>query len=163
MLEILHHILEAITNYAIVAFEFVGVIVLILSGLKGIKDYVTHNPKIRLILAEGMALALEFKLGSEILRTVLVREINELWFIAGIIILRASLTFLIHWEIDYEERSEADKEREKLEIDLTREALKNPNSDLSEAILNIRFGNMEQARRSLAKKKHSGSKQESEK
>ena len=50
-----------------------------------------------------MAMGLEFKLGSEILRTVAVREFKEILIVASIIALRALLTFLIHWEIKNEE------------------------------------------------------------
>ncbi len=67
------------------------------------------NPQIRLNLAIGMALGLEFKLGSEILRTVVVREWEELGVVAGIIVLRAALTFLIHWEIRQEEKSNCNR------------------------------------------------------
>lgn len=106
MLAIFHEFLETLASYAMYSFEFIGILVLIIAGIKGVKDYITKNPKVRLILAEGMALSLEFKLGSEIIRTVIVREMSELYFIAGLIILRASLTFLIHWEIDHEERKQ---------------------------------------------------------
>ena len=51
-------------------------------------------------------MGLEFKLGSEILRTVVVREWTEIGTVAGIIALRAALTFLIHWEIKEEEKGE---------------------------------------------------------
>ena len=47
---------------------------------------------------------LEFKLGSEILRTVVVRDWKEIGIVGGIIALRAALTFLIHWEIKEEEK-----------------------------------------------------------
>ena len=49
-------------------------------------------------------MGLEFKLGSEILRTVIVREWSEIAIVAGIIVLRSALTFLIHWEIKEEEK-----------------------------------------------------------
>lgn len=49
-------------------------------------------------------MGLEFKLGSEILRTVIVRDWHEIGTVAGIIALRAALTFLIHWEIKEEEK-----------------------------------------------------------
>jgi uncharacterized membrane protein len=107
--DILEELLTELVNYAIVGFEFVGVVVLIISGIKGIGNYFTRNPQIRLQLAEGMALSLEFKLGSEILRTVIVRETSELLFVGGIILLRAALTFLIHWEINYEEKQKNQK------------------------------------------------------
>lgn len=48
-------------------------------------------------------MGLEFRLGSEILRIVVVREWKEISIVAGIILLRAALTFLIHWEIKQEE------------------------------------------------------------
>ena len=48
-------------------------------------------------MAKGLAMGLEFKMGSEILRTVVVREWKEIGIVAGIIALRAALTFLIHW------------------------------------------------------------------
>ncbi len=98
--------LRHVVDIAIVGFEFVGVFVIILAGLKGIRDYVKKNPQIRLNLAIGMALGLEFKLGSEILRTVIVRELSEIATVAAIIVLRAALTFLIHWEIKEEKADE---------------------------------------------------------
>jgi len=104
MSEILNLILITIADYAILLFEFVGVIVLIITGLKGIFDYIRRNPLTKLNLAKGMALGLEFKLGSEILRTVVVRELSELGIVAAIIAVRAALTLLIHWEIKNEEQ-----------------------------------------------------------
>ena len=97
---ILQHTVEA----AILLFEFIGVMVLVVSGWKGFWRYLKKDPNTRLILAKGMAMGLEFKLGSEILRTVVVREWEEMGVVAGIIVLRAALTFLIYWEIKQEEK-----------------------------------------------------------
>lgn len=104
--ELLEQLLTHVVDIAILVFEFVGVFVIIVSGCRGIMDYVRHNPEIRLNLATGMALGLEFKLGSEILRTVIVRELSEVATVAAIIALRAALTFLIHWEIKVEKADE---------------------------------------------------------
>ena len=41
-------------------------------------------------------------MGGELLRTVIVREWNELLILGAIILLRAALTFLTHWEISLE-------------------------------------------------------------
>ena len=97
----LHHIVEA----AILVFEFIGVGIIIFSGLRGFYLYLERSPQTKLTLAKGLAMGLEFKLGSEILRTVVVREWTEIGTVAGIIALRAALTFLIHWEIKEEEKS----------------------------------------------------------
>lgn len=102
---ILHEILNTIVDIAILLFECMGVGVIIVSGIKGIINYIRRDPLTRLNLAKGMAMGLEFKLGSEILRTVVVREFSEILTVAGIIALRAALTFLIHWEIKNEEAS----------------------------------------------------------
>ena len=104
--EALEILMRHVVDITILCFELVGVAVIIISGIRGVMDYVKHNPSIRLNLATGMALGLEFKLGSEILRTVVVREWTEIGTVAGIIALRAALTFLIHWEIKEEEKGE---------------------------------------------------------
>lgn len=104
MLDNLHNWLLLLVNYGIFAFEFIGVSVLLFHGIKGAYEYITRNPLARLNLAKGMAMGLEFKLGSEILRTVVVREINECIIVGIIIFLRAALSFLIHWEIRGEEK-----------------------------------------------------------
>lgn len=100
----LHEILGIIVDVAIMMFEFIGVAVLICAGIMGVIHYIKKNPDTRLQLAKGMAMGLEFKLGSEILRTVVVRDFNEILTVGAIILLRAALTFLIHWEIKGEER-----------------------------------------------------------
>ena len=104
MSDILNSILITVADLAILLFESVGVIVLIITGLKGIFDYIRRNPLTKLNLAKGMALGLEFKLGSEILRTVVIRELSEIGIVAAIIAVRAALTLLIHWEIKNEEQ-----------------------------------------------------------
>lgn len=102
MTELLHEWLISLVDLAILIFEFMGVAVILAAGIRGIVSYVKRDPATRLKLAQGMAMGLEFKLGSEILRTVLVREFQEIGIVAAIILLRAALTFLIHWEIKKE-------------------------------------------------------------
>ena len=79
---------------------------IMLGGIPGFYLYLKRSPATKLTLAKGLAMGLEFKLGSEILRTVVVREWTEIGTVAGIIALRAALTFLIHWEIKEEEKGE---------------------------------------------------------
>ncbi|WMJ87348.1 DUF1622 domain-containing protein [Anaerocolumna sp. MB42-C2] len=102
-MEFIHDLLNNLVDIAILLFEYMGVLVLIIAGLRGIYNYFRKCPLTRLNLAKGMAMGLEFKLGSEILRTVIVRDYKEILTVAGIILLRAALTFLIHWEIKNEE------------------------------------------------------------
>lgn len=100
----LHTSMEVLVNFFVIILEMMGLIVIAVTALKAFLHWIQHDPQTRLHLAEGLAMALEFKLGSEILRTVVVRDINEIIQVGCIIILRAALTFLIHWEIKNEEK-----------------------------------------------------------
>ena len=99
---VLEDFLANVSGLAILLFEFIGVGIIIVSGVCGFVRYVRKAPDTRIYLARGLAMGLEFKLGSEILSTVIVREWKEIAIVAGIIALRAALTLLIHWEMKQE-------------------------------------------------------------
>ena len=114
LVEILHLVMQYVVEIAILIFEFIGIGVIICSGIKGFVYYVRKNPNVKLTLAHGLEIGLEFKLGSEILKTVIVREWEEILTVGAIIALRAALTFLIHWEIKEENKHKSEQE-EKLQ------------------------------------------------
>ncbi|MCR4654036.1 MAG: DUF1622 domain-containing protein [Eubacterium sp.] len=113
-------ILGYVVEYSTLILEMFGIFVLVWTTLKCFFTWLRkEDDAVRLKLAEGIALALEFKLGGEVLRTVVVREWSELGILGAIIALRAALTFLIHWEIKNEEKAlnkksseEKDEEKE---------------------------------------------------
>ena len=116
LIKILETALQYLVEFAIVIFEFIGVGIIIFAGMKGFIGYVRRSPKMKITLAQGLAIGLEFKLGSEILKTVIVRDWTEIATVAGIIALRAALTFLIHWEIKEENKDiQEQEERQKAE------------------------------------------------
>ena len=98
-------VFQLVVQCGILLMECVGVTILLVTTAKSIWGCLTRDPHVRLTLAKGIALALEFKLGGEVLRTVIVREWSELAILGAIIVLRGALTFLIHWEIKTEEAS----------------------------------------------------------
>ncbi|WP_026505367.1 DUF1622 domain-containing protein [Butyrivibrio sp. NC3005] len=111
------HILHYIVEFSTLLLEMFGICILVFTALKSFVFWLKKDDSIRLELAQGIALALEFKLGGEVLRTVVVREWSELGILGAIIALRATLTFLIHWEIKNEEKAlepklEKNKEKE---------------------------------------------------
>lgn len=108
-MELLESILHSFVNLAMLLFEYIGVAVIAFAGIQGMINYIRKKPDTRLMLAKGLAMGLEFKLGSEILRTVVVRNLEEIYIVAGIIVLRAVLTILIHWEIKNEQNEELPK------------------------------------------------------
>ena len=118
-METLHHLegwFSILVQYGIVFLEFAGVTVLLSTAVKCVYDLLKKHGHVQLALAKGIALALEFKLGGEVLRTVIVREQSELMILGAIILLRGALTFLIHWEIKGEEsRIHAGQEEERID------------------------------------------------
>lgn len=102
-LEFIEGWFELLVQYGILFLEFVGVMVLLGTAIKCMYKWLWKKGHVPLELAKGIALALEFKLGGEVLRTVIVRERSELVILGAIILLRGALTFLIHWEIQGEE------------------------------------------------------------
>ena len=98
-------IFDLVVEYLILLVEFVGIVILIYAVVSAVIGLIKRQPHTRLKLAEGIALALEFKMGGELLRTVIVREWNELLILGAIILLRAALTFLIQWEIKIERKN----------------------------------------------------------
>ncbi len=104
VLEFLENVVHYAVEIGIVLVELAGIVVLLFTAVKSFINYIRHDEHIRLELAHGIALALEFKLGGEVLRTVIVREWNELAILGAVIVLRAMLTLLLHWEISEEEK-----------------------------------------------------------
>ena len=113
--EMMHETLAGLVNLFVIVLEFMGLIVIAYTGRKAFIEWIKHDRQTRLHLAEGLAMALEFKLGGEILRTVVVRDMAEIMQVGAIILLRAALTFLIHCEIK-NEAAEIEKEHSKSKI-----------------------------------------------
>lgn len=105
------HWMEFIAEAAIICFELMGVLVIVLAGIKGIWGFFKKDPHLRLDLAKGLALGLEFTLVSEILHTIVARGFEEIATVAAIVVLRVTLTILIHWEIKGEKAEEAEEEK----------------------------------------------------
>lgn len=95
--------LNVVIEFSIHLLEFMGVATILVGAVRAVYELFRHNPGVRLKLAESMALALEFKLGGEILRTVQVRDWSEIAIVGAIILLRGVLNLLIHHEIRVEE------------------------------------------------------------
>ena len=105
--ELLHWaetVLKYLVQFGIILLEGTGEVVLLFSAVKCVVRLCRKQPHARLSIAQGIALALCFKLGGEVLRTVIVREWSELLVLGAIIFLHAAMSVLIHWEIKMEEK-----------------------------------------------------------
>ena len=87
-----------------------GIAVIVISMVRGFIGFVQKHESTRIQLAQGIMLGLEFKIGSEVLRSVIVSGWTELGTLAAIILLRSMLTLLLHWESDVEEKRQKEKQ-----------------------------------------------------
>lgn len=99
-----HTVLNDVVSICTFLLEMAGVIVLMTTSVKCFIKWLKKERHIQLDLAHGTALALTFKMGGEVLRTVVVREWQELGILGAVILLRAALTLMLHWEIKSEEK-----------------------------------------------------------
>ena len=111
LLSVLEDKFSIIVEYLILFVEFVGVLVVVGAIIKGIIDAIKKDEHMRLNLVEGIALAMSFKIGGELLRTVIVRNWDEILLLGAVILLRAALTFYIQWEIRIEKMKKEERER----------------------------------------------------
>lgn len=87
--------------------DLLGAVIILTAGLslfaQAMRVHALHSGRritgVRLSLARALALGLEFKLGGEILRTVVVRTFDEVIILGAIVVLRGFLNLIIHWEI----------------------------------------------------------------
>ncbi len=106
--EIIRDYFDICVEYLVLLIEIIGTVVLMYAIITAVIEIFKKKKHIRLRLAEGIAFALELKMGGELLRTVIVRDFEELLILGSIILLRAALTFLIQWEIKIEKKNDAE-------------------------------------------------------
>ncbi len=113
----LHELIVIAVPYMISFLEIIGIIVVFGSGIRGFWQYFQNTfmkkkHDLQSNLAEGLAMGLEFKMAAEILRTVLIQSMDELYMLGAIILLRALLSILIHFEIKHPKKDKKEKNKE---------------------------------------------------
>ena len=100
--------------------ELIGIIIIIVGSCRALvrlfRCVIKKEPfHVVIDLGKALSLALEFKMGAEIIRTVIIHNIEELAILGVVIVIRALLAFIIHWEIHIEEK-ERDLKRSNEEV-----------------------------------------------
>ena len=98
--------METVLPYIISVLQIMGIIVVAWSGISAFFAYLKSifcRKKINFMFAfsQGLAAGLEFKMAAEILKTVLIREMSELLILGAVILIRAFLSILIHFEMKH--------------------------------------------------------------
>ena len=111
-------ILHLVAELTIVTLELIGILIILIGAYKSIirlflnLRHTPHKTNIVISLGKALALALEFKMGAEIVKTVVVRDLKELGILAVVVVIRAALAVLIHWEMKNEKKAEAEEATE---------------------------------------------------
>ena len=102
-MNVIHEIMVTVLPYIISILEIMGVFIVTWSVIKEFWEYIQNTfmkkqLNIQFNLAVGLATGLEFKMAAEILKTVIVQSLDELLVLGAVILIRALLSLLIHFE-----------------------------------------------------------------
>ena len=94
--------------------ELVGIVIIIIGSCRALvrlAHFVLKKQPFNIVidLGKALSLALEFKMGAEIIKTVIIHNLEELAILGVVIVIRALLAFIIHWEIHIEEKHKTEK------------------------------------------------------
>lgn len=109
--EIYQGFLHSFAEVVAATLELVGILIIVAGSVKALVHLarrIRHHEPFNVVidLGKSLALALEFKMGAEIINTVIIRDLKELAILAVVILIRALLAVIIHWEIKMEKQAE---------------------------------------------------------
>ena len=106
MYETLEHIFRVVVEYGILLFETVGVVILLVSAVKALICLARSQSQSKLEMARGITTALSFLLGSEVLKTIVAPDWRDIGMTCAVLLMRAGMAVLIHWEGKHEHHEE---------------------------------------------------------
>ncbi len=112
-MDFLHNVIQTVIPIVVFILELMGLFIVFWTCVKAFGEYIQntfmkkHN-KIQTHLAKGLATGLEFKLGAEILKTLVVHDLDELLVLGAVFALRALMSILIHFELKHSKDADED-------------------------------------------------------
>ena len=111
-------VLHGVAEFTVHTLELIGILIIIIGSARAILQVFAslrkkNSPNVVITLGRALAVALEFKMGAEIVNTVIIRDLKELCILGVVIALRAVLALLIHWEIKNEKYSDGENNHRK--------------------------------------------------
>ena len=108
---IIEEFLIKIIPYITGILEGIGVFIIVLGTINSVWELIKTrfdfgNEDLKIEFAKALAMSLEFKLAAEILKTVVVRTLDEFIILSAVVVLRVVITFVLHWEIKSSEEVE---------------------------------------------------------
>ena len=101
--------LYPVAELAACTLELIGVLIIVVGSIRALVKLIhcmRQKIPFHVVIELGKALsfALEFKMGAEIIKTVIIHNLEELAILGVVILIRALLAFVIRWEIRHEEK-----------------------------------------------------------
>lgn len=101
---IIEELLEKTIPYITGVLELIGVIIILIAAIRGVvklfkNKFDFNDDEVAIGFAKAMSLSLEYKLAAEIIKTVLIRTLDEFVILAAVAILRVVITVVLHWEL----------------------------------------------------------------
>ena len=124
MIEILENIINFVLPIIIHILELMGVMIVCFGAVRSIITYFKMQfqrskgrrlsdsqgaGNVKIMLGTSLELGLEYKMGAEIIKTILIRDMSEIWILGAVIVLRAMLFVLIHFEMNAELKKAASR------------------------------------------------------
>lgn len=111
----LEKIIDLVLEIVVPVLELAGIFIVaeaaVASFVRYLHSLVTRSPfHVKKRLAEGLLLGLEFMMTAEILKTLVVRELNDILILGGVVVLRAILAIELKQEEKEEEHEGEEKE-----------------------------------------------------
>lgn len=113
-------LLYPLAEIAACTLELVGIIIIVAGSARALVRLLQCLWKkqpfhVVIDLGKALSLALEFKMGAEIIKTVVIHNLEELSILGVVIVIRALLAFIIHWEVRSEQKETREHSKETTE------------------------------------------------
>ena len=98
-----------VVEYAILGLEAIGVILILVAGVRALIHLFTDKEQSKRDMYDGITTALTFLLGSEVMRTIIAPGWADIGMTCAILVMRARIVLLVHWENSQEHGGEKAK------------------------------------------------------
>ena len=99
MLEAAESVLDIVIQYSVLILEIIGALIILYHVVRAVIDLFTGKTRLcRAAITEGITTGLRFLLVSEVLKTIIDRDWTSIGMTCAILLMRASISLLVHWE-----------------------------------------------------------------
>lgn len=102
----LEHGFKIFVQYGIMFLETISVCIILVSAVTALVGIVRGTRESKYHMPKGVALALSFLLGGEAMKTIIAPDWRDIGMTCAIIVMRAAMVVLIHWETKSEREAE---------------------------------------------------------